>query len=127
MAEVEDLKQTLDHVVVFPFMLMQAAIPLFKRQRKGNVILITSCRTELPMPGGAIPDIARAGANALVKSLSLDLAPYNVPVNAVAPNYLYSEAYFPKAKFVDDPRGKAFIQEVVPGGQAGPAPKRSAR
>jgi NAD(P)-dependent dehydrogenase (short-subunit alcohol dehydrogenase family) len=49
---------------------------------------VTSCRTELPLPGGAIPDIARAGANALVKSLSLELAPFGIPVNAIAPNYL---------------------------------------
>ena len=76
--------------------------------------MITSCRTELPLPGGAIPDIARAGANALVKSLSILLAPFGIPVNAIAPNYLYSEAYFPKAKFIDDPIGRKFIRDVVP-------------
>lgn len=118
-ADIEDLRKTFEAVVVFPFRLMKAAVPLFKTQKQGNIILITSCRTELPMPGGAIPDIARAGANALVKSLSLELASYNVPVNAIAPNYLYSEAYFPKAKFMDDPKGKAFIEEVVPAGRLG--------
>jgi 3-oxoacyl-[acyl-carrier protein] reductase len=118
-AVVEDLQNTIESVVIFPFKLMKAAIPLFKSQGRGNIILITSCRTELPLPGGAIPDIARAGANALVTSLSLELAPHNVPVNAIAPNYLYSEAYFPMAKFVDDPRGKAFIEEVVPSGRLG--------
>lgn len=51
---------------------MQEAIPRLKKQGGGNVIMITSCRTELPLPGGAIPDIARAGANALVKSLSIE-------------------------------------------------------
>ena len=43
-----------------------------------------------------------------------------MPVNAIAPNYLYSEAYFPKAKFIDNPDGRAFIEEVVPAGRPRP-------
>lgn len=118
-ANIEDLTATIEHVLVYPFTLMQAAIPRLKEQGRGNVILITSCRTELPLPGGAIPDIARAGANALVKSLSIELASFGIPVNAIAPNYLYSEAYFPKAKFIEDPIGSAFIRDVVPAGRLG--------
>ena len=118
-ASVSDLQETLDHLVLYPFRLMQAALPVFKKQQSGNVIMITSCRTELPLAEGAIPDMARAAANALVTSLSLELAPFQVPVNAIAPNYLYSEAYFPKAKFIDDPAGRKFIQEVVPAGRLG--------
>ena len=118
-ANIEDLNATLENVLVYPFQLMQEAIPRLKKQGHGNVIMITSCRTELPLPGGAIPDVARAGANALVKSLSIELAPLGIPVNAIAPNYLYSEAYFPRAKFIDDPVGKEFISEVVPAGRLG--------
>lgn len=118
-AEVEDLKKTLDALVVFPYRLLRAAAPKLKARGKGKVILITSCRTDLPLPGGAIPDIARDGANALMRSLSLDLAPYGIPVNAVAPNYFYSEAYFPRAKFIDDPQGAAYIKKVVPAGRLG--------
>ena len=117
--QVEDLQATINSVLLYPFILMQAAIPRLKEQGSGKIIMITSCRTELPLPGGAIPDIARAGANAFVKSLSLELAPFGIPVNAIAPNYLYSEAYFPKAKFVDNPIGREFIQQVVPAGRLG--------
>lgn len=118
-ANLQDLRDTLENVLIYPYRLMQAAIPKLKEQGKGNVIMITSCRTELPLPGGAIPDMARAAANALLTSLSLELAPYGIPVNAIAPNYLYSEAYFPKAKFMDNPIGKKFIEEVVPVGRLG--------
>lgn len=118
-ANIEDLNKTIENIVVYPFMLMQAAIPRLKKQGNANIIMITSSRTELPLSGGSIPDIARAGANALVKSLSIELAPFGIPVNAIAPNYLYSEAYFPKKKFIKNQKGKEFIKDVVPIGRLG--------
>ncbi len=117
--DVNALRATLETVVVYPYRLMQAFIPKLKAQAKANIVFITSCRTDLPLVGGAIPDAARAAANALVKSLSIELAPSGIPVNAIAPNYLYSEAYFPKAKFIDDTIGRNFIEQVVPVGRLG--------
>ena len=118
-ADIDDLRATLDHLVVFPFALAKAAIPKLIAQPSARVVMITSNRTRLPLPGGAIPDAARAALNALVKSLSLELAPHGIPVNAIAPNYLYSETYFPRAQFVDGATGRAYIQEVVPAGRLG--------
>ena len=116
-AEVESLQVTLECVVIFPFAVARAAIPRLKEQSKSRVVFISSNRNRLPLAGGSIPDIARAGANALVKSLSIELAPWGIPVNAIAPNYLYSETYYPRARFVDDPAGRAYIEQVVPAGR----------
>lgn len=116
-AALDDLRRTLERLVVFPFALARAAIPKLKARAGSRVVMITSNRTRLPLNGGAIPDAARAALNALVKSLSLELAPHGIPVNAIAPNYLYSETYYPRAVFVDDPRGRAFIEQVVPVGR----------
>jgi NAD(P)-dependent dehydrogenase (short-subunit alcohol dehydrogenase family) len=116
-ARIEDLQTTLDRLVVFPFALAQAAIPHLKAQAKARIVFISSNRTRLPLRGGSIPDVARAGANALVKSLSIELAPHNIPVNAIAPNFLYSETYYPKARFVDNSAGRAYIEQTVPVGR----------
>ena len=116
-ADTADLQATLDRLVVFPFELARAAIPRLKAQAGARIVVITSNRNRLPLQGGAIPDIARAGANALVKSLSLELAPHGIPVNAIAPNYLYSETYYPRARVVDDAEGRAYIERVVPAGR----------
>ena len=116
-AETAALQATLDRLVVFPFEIAKAAIPRLKAQPAARIVFITSNRNRLPLLGGAIPDIARAGANALVKSLSLELAPHGIPVNAIAPNYLYSETYYPRARFVDDAAGRAYIEQVVPAGR----------
>lgn len=98
---------------------MQRAIPLLKAQGGGNVVRIPSCRTLLPMPGGAVPDMCRAAENALVRSLAIELAPAKSAVNGVAPNFLSSEAYDPRAVFIDDPRGRAFVEASVPAGRLG--------
>jgi NAD(P)-dependent dehydrogenase (short-subunit alcohol dehydrogenase family) len=116
-ANLDDLRVTLERLVVFPFALARAAIPRLKTRKGARVVMITSNRTRLPLPGGAIPDAARAALNALVRSISLELAPYEVPVNAIAPNYLYSETYYPKAVFVDDPAGREFVRQAVPVGR----------
>jgi len=113
------LAETLDVLVVRPFALMQKAIPHLKAQGGANVVMITSCRTRLPMPGGAIPDMARAATNALVRSLAIELASSDIAVNAIAPNFLYSEAYYPKARFVEDPVGREFVKRSVPAGRLG--------
>lgn len=116
-ARLDDLRATLDHLLVFPFALARAAIPRLIAQGGARVVMITSNRTRLQQAGGAIPDIARAGLNALVRSLSLELAPHGVPINAIAPNFLYSETYYPRARFVDDPAGRAYVQSTVPAGR----------
>ena len=118
-ASSDDLRRTIDALVVDPFEALRTAVPLLTAQGGGNVVVITSCRTRLPMTGGAIPDMARAAANALVRSLAIELAPFDIAVNAIAPNFLYSEAYYPRATFIDDPRGKAYVEAVVPAKRLG--------
>jgi 3-oxoacyl-[acyl-carrier protein] reductase len=113
-ASIDDLKETLDRLIVFPFALAKAAIPRLKRSGRPRVVMITSNRTRLPQPGGGIPDIARAGGNALARSLSIELAPYRIPVNAIAPNFLYSETYYPRARFIEDPKGREYVERTVP-------------
>ncbi len=90
-----------------------------KAQGGGAVVMITSCRTRLPITGGAIPDAARAAANALVRSLVVKLAPLSIAVNAIAPIFLYSEAYFPRATFIDDSAGRAYVEAAVPAKRLG--------
>jgi 3-oxoacyl-[acyl-carrier protein] reductase len=118
-ALLDDLRQTLEKLVVTPFALLKESIPFFERQGGGNVVMITSCRTKLPMYGGAIPDAGRAAANALVRSFAIELAGLNVAVNAIAPNFLYSEAYYPRDVFVDDSTGSAYVRSEVPVGRLG--------
>ena len=117
--EADDLPANLERLVVYPFNLMRAAAPKLKEQGHGKVIFVQSCRTDLPVPGGHVPDIARAGSNALAVSFSIEMAPYGIPVNAIVMNFYASEAYFQRSRFVDNPIGSEFIKGHVPAGRLG--------
>ena len=47
------------------------------------------------------------------------VAPFGIQANVVAPNYLYSEMYYPKARFVDSAEGGELIALTVPFGRLG--------
>lgn len=53
----------------------------------------------------------------MVRSLAIDCARDGVVVNAVAPNFLYSEAYYPRALFVESERGRDYVRQSVPVGR----------
>jgi NAD(P)-dependent dehydrogenase (short-subunit alcohol dehydrogenase family) len=116
-ARLGDLRETFERLVAFPFALARAAIPRLRATPGARVIMITSNRNRLPQAGGAIPDIARAGANALARSLAIELSPHGIPVNAIAPNFLASETYYPRARFVEDPAGADYVRRTVPAGR----------
>lgn len=118
-ANADELREALETLVVTPFRLLTAAAGVFRAQGGGRAIVISSSRDRLPLPGGALADAARAATNAMVRSFAVDLAPHGIAVNAIAPNFFASEAYFPKARYVDNPSGRAFVAEQVPVGRLG--------
>lgn len=111
------LQDNLTRLVEWPFRLIQAALPHLRALGDANIVMITSNRTRLPLSGGAFPDAARAAANAMVRSLAVDCAADGIVVNAVAPNFLYSEAYYPRALFRESEQGRVYVRQNVPVGR----------
>jgi len=106
-------------VLVFPVQLAQLLLPQMKARKSGSFVFVTSARPLRPEPGFAVPTSIRAGATAFALSLSREVAGFGIQVNVVAPNYLYSEMYYPRARFVDDPAGRELIAATVPMGRLG--------
>lgn len=90
-----------------------------KARGAGSLVFVTSARSLSPEPGFVVPTSIRAAATTLAKALAREAAPFGVQVNAVCPNYLYSEMYYPRAQFVDDPKGRGEIARLVPAGRLG--------
>lgn len=115
----QDWQATFDAVVMAPIRLTQSFLPAMKSRRRGSFVFVTSARETRPEPGFSVPTTMRAATTAFVKALSKEAAPFGIQANVVAPNYLYSEMYYPRARFVDDPAGSASIAATVPMGRLG--------
>ena len=117
--DIAELRAAHVALVEFPFRLCQLVLPALKEERAGSIVFITSARQLQPEPGFAVATSVRAGATALALAVAREAAPHGIQVNAIQPNNLYSEMYYPKAKFVDDPAGRAQIAAIVPAGRLG--------
>ncbi len=113
------LQASFDALLLFPARLTQLLLPAMKAAGRGRFVFVTSARYLQPEPGFAVATSIRAATTAFALALAREAAPHGIQVNVVAPNYLYSEAYYPRARFVDDPAGRAQIAAKVPLGRLG--------
>jgi NAD(P)-dependent dehydrogenase (short-subunit alcohol dehydrogenase family) len=63
------------------------------RERGGAIVNISSMASLRPIPHSAPYGIAKAGVNNLTSVLAVDLAPYGIRVNAIAPGTVKSEGF----------------------------------
>jgi len=106
-------------LVLFPVRLTQLLLPRMKQDKRGRFIFITSARYRQPEIGFSVATSIRSATTSFAMALAKEVAPCGISVNVVAPNYLYSEAYYPKARFSDDAAGRAQIAAKVPFGRLG--------
>jgi NAD(P)-dependent dehydrogenase (short-subunit alcohol dehydrogenase family) len=64
---------------------MKVCVPVMKAKRKGAIVNISSAQAFAGFRGWAAYAAAKGGVNALTQQTAVDLAPYGIRVNAVAP------------------------------------------
>ena len=75
------------------FYTVRAAIPHFMQQKGGKIINISSMNAEMGSFGQANYSAAKAGIIGFTKTAALELARYNVTVNAICPGYVATEMF----------------------------------
>lgn len=115
----QTLRESFEALLLFPFRLTQLLLPALKQKRKGSFVFVTSARYLQPEFGFSVATTIRAGTTSFALALAKEVAPFGIQVNVLAPNYLYSEAYYPRARFIDDPKGREEIAAIVPMGRLG--------
>ncbi len=70
---------------------LQTALPLMKEKKHGRILLITSLAAKEPLAGMTTSNSLRAGLTGLTKSVSSEVAPYGITINALLPGYTNTE------------------------------------
>ena len=63
----------------------QQIVKIFMRQKKGNIINVSSTASQDPVPGRVVYSSIKASYNISSQILSKELASFNIRVNAIAP------------------------------------------
>ena len=70
--------------------LIRGAVPSMKAQGGGRIITIITSGVKVPIPNLVLSNVFRSGVVALTKTLSLELAPYNILINNLAPGRIHT-------------------------------------
>jgi acetoacetyl-CoA reductase len=103
------------------FYTVKAALPYFMQQKSGKIINISSMNAQMGSFGQANYTAAKAGIIGFTKTAALELARYNVTVNAICPGYIATEMFE-----VIPEKTKQAILARIPLGRAG-TPQEVAR
>lgn len=86
-----DLQDTLQINLIGPVRLTRGLVQGMIQRRFGRIVNISSIWSVVSKPGRITYSISKTGLNGFTRSLAVDVAPFNVLVNAVAPGYVNTE------------------------------------
>jgi NAD(P)-dependent dehydrogenase (short-subunit alcohol dehydrogenase family) len=86
-----DMENTLQVNLKAPIRLARGVISGMRQNNFGRIVNISSIFSLVSKPGRLVYIVSKAGLNGFTRSLAVELAPYNILVNAVAPGYINTE------------------------------------
>lgn len=111
----KDFEEVIQMNLLGHFRLTQGLVKGMKARRYGRIVNISSIWSLVSRERRVTYSAAKAGLNGLTRALALELAPYHVLVNAVAPGYINTEL----TKKNNPPEALERIVEEIPLGRLG--------
>jgi NAD(P)-dependent dehydrogenase (short-subunit alcohol dehydrogenase family) len=95
-AELEDIKATDLHAtlqinLLAPFLLSRALAARMCTKGYGRIVNISSIWSLVSRPGRTSYSMSKSALNGMTRSMAVELAPFNVLVNAIAPGYVLTD------------------------------------
>lgn len=94
--------------------LVRAVLPEMKERRWGRIVNVTSISVKQPVEGLILSNAIRAAVTGFAKTVSNEVAPFNVTVNNVLPGYTRTERLVHLAESISEREGKT-IERVYEG------------
>jgi len=91
-----------------PFLLSQRAVPVMREAGKGNIVHISSVGGLRAHRPGLPYDLTKGAIDAMTRAMAIDLAPYGIRVNAVAPGPIHTGRWLP----LEHPAAQAVARRV---------------
>lgn len=92
------------------FLCLKRVIPIMSSQRNGRILVISSINAIRPLPSQGIYSAIKGALEVMVKCLSVDLGPYGITVNSIAPGAIDTDMNRP---FWTDESIKR-LNEIIP-------------
>lgn len=89
--ETVDFKKAVELNLLSTIQLIYAFLNPMKHQQWGRIIASTSVSVKQPIPTLALSNVSRAGVVAFIKTLSKEIASFNITANTIAPGYIMTE------------------------------------
>lgn len=93
LADITDdyMRETIQINLLAPFRLARALAPGMAERRYGRIVNISSIWAYVSKPGRLTYATAKSGLQGMTRTLAVELAPYNVLVNVIAPGFVNTE------------------------------------
>ena len=114
--ETEDFRRVLNVNTVGAFIMSKYVSNIMRLKNSGKIVNISCIRSTIYR--GNMSDYAssKGAIVSLTSAMALDLAPFNIQVNAVAPGFIYTG--MTKASF-DNPEIRSQSEQLIPSGRIG--------
>ena len=109
----EECYEQLNCNFVSSMLLIQAAVPYMKKNCWGRIVTIGSVQEAKPHPDMLIYSASKAAQTNMVRSLSLQLAPFGITVNNMAPGVIYTDR---NVEALSDPEYAKKVTDSIPVG-----------
>ncbi len=98
------------------FIVSKAASPIMIREKHGKIVNISCIRSTIFKNNMADYAASKGAVASMTSAMALDLAPYNIQVNCVAPGFIYTGM---TAASFDIPDVRAKSEALIPNGRLG--------